>query len=223
LLGIPVHGVVTPGLDGRFRPFDDDDRTAGLVALRRFGIEPPYLLSVATLEPRKNVEALVRAFLSLRRRNQLPDCRLVLAGAHGWHDKRLLNLLRDVRDHGVILPGFLPDALMPALYACAKALVCASIYEGFGMPVLEARACGTPVVVSDTPELREAGGAHAVFVEPTVSGIRHGLMRAMKLPRAIEPGLAERHSWRRQSQLLAALMTRRAQPRQFTNALDAPR
>ncbi|MFI4930680.1 MAG: glycosyltransferase family 4 protein [Burkholderiales bacterium] len=223
LLGIAVHGVVTPGLHRRYCPLEQADHPAARVALLRLGIKPPYLLSVATLEPRKNVEALVQAFLSLRRRDELPDCSLVLAGARGWHDKRLMNWLRSARDDGVILPGYVPDALMPALYGFAMALVCPSIYEGFGMPVLEARACGTRVVVSDTPELREAGGAHAVLIQPTVSGIRSGLQRAMTLAPQIEPGLTERHSWRHQAQLLAALMTRRSTPLRFANALDAPR
>lgn len=223
LLGIPVQGVVSPGLDSRYRPLDEADRPAALAALRRLGIEPPYLLSVATLEPRKNVEALYRAFIDLRRRDELPDCRLVLAGARGWQDERLMDELHAARGDGVVLPGFVPDELMPALYGCAKALVCPSLYEGFGMPVLEARACGTRVVVSDTPELREAGGAHALFIQPTVAGIRAGLQRAMKLSPQIEPGLTQRHSWRRQAQLLAALMTRRTAPRQFASAVNAPR
>ena len=223
LLGIAVHGVVTPGLHRRYHPLDEADQPAALVALLRLGIKPPYLLSVATLEPRKNVEALVQAFLSLRRRNELPECSLVLAGAGGWHDERLMSRLRDARDDGVILPGYVPDALMPALYGFAQALVCPSIYEGFGMPVLEARACGTRVVVSDTPELREAGGAHAVFIEPTVSAIRSGLQRAMTLAPQPEPGLAERHSWRHQAQLLAALLMSRPAPLRFASALDAPR
>lgn len=223
LLGIVVNGVVTPGLDRRYQPLAEADHPAARVALLRLGIKPPYLLSVATLEPRKNVEALVQAFISLRRHNELPECSLVLAGARGWRDDRLLRRLRAARGDGVILPGYVPDALMPALYGFAEALVCPSLYEGFGMPVLEARACGTRVVVSDTPELREAGGAHAVLIQPTVSGIRGGLQRAMALAPQVEPGLTERHSWRQQAQLLAALMTRCSAPLRFASALDAPR
>ena len=209
-LGVPVQGVVTPGLHAQFRPLPESERPAALAALRELGIEPPYLLSVATLEPRKNVEALFRAFVELRRHDELPACQLVLAGARGWHDEALLGEMRAAHGEGVVLPGFVPDALMPALYGCAQALVCPSHYEGFGMPVLEARACGTRVVVTDIPELRESGGAHALLIQPTPAGIRGGLQRAMKLTPHEEPGLTERHSWRRQAQLLAALMTRRS-------------
>jgi glycosyltransferase involved in cell wall biosynthesis len=225
LLGVPVQGVVTPGLGEQFRPLADAERPAVLAALRNRGIVPPYLLSVATLEPRKNVELLFRAFVELRRAGELPGCRLVLAGARGWRNDALLRELRAARGEGVVLPGFVPDVLMPALYACAQALVCPSLYEGFGMPVLEARACGTRVVVSDTPELRESGGPHALVIEPSLAGIRDGLRRAMTLPPLIEPGLAQRHSWQHHAALLAALMTRRtpAQRRaRTTPAVDHP-
>lgn len=206
-LGVPVQGVVTPGLEARFRPLAAAEHAPALAALRAFGITPPYLLSVATLEPRKNVEALFRAFVALRRAGELSDCRLVLAGARGWKNEALTRELRAAAGDGVVMPGYVPDALMPALYACAQALVCPSRYEGYGMPVLEARACGTRVVVSDTPELRESGGAHAVVVEPGDAGLRDGLRRAVTLAPLVESGLAERHAWRRQAALLAVLIT----------------
>lgn len=223
LLGVPVQGVVTPGLAAQYRPLDEARRPAALAALRKLGIEPPYLLSVATLEPRKNVAALFRAFVALRRRGELPDCRLVLAGARGWRDDALRAELKAARADGVVVPGFVPDALMPALYGCAQALLCPSRYEGYGMPVLEARACGTRVVVTDIPELRESGGAHAVLIEPSEAGIRAGLQRAMTLAPRPEPGLTERHAWRRQAQLLAALMTRRRSGQRVPTVATAPR
>jgi glycosyltransferase involved in cell wall biosynthesis len=207
-LGVPVDGVVTPGLEPRYRPLAASERPAALAGLARLGIEPPYLLSVGTLEPRKNVEALFRTYLALRRKGELAGCRLVLAGARGWKNDALLRELQAAGDEGVVLPGHVPDALMPALYACAQALVCPSRYEGYGMPVLEARACGTRVVVSDTPELRESGGAHAVVLGPGSAGLRNGLRRAVRLAPLVESGLTERHAWTRQAALLAALMTR---------------
>jgi len=206
LLDLPVHGVVTPGLDPRLRPLAEHERAAALAALARLGIVPPYLLSVATLEPRKNVEALYRAFRDLRRAGELGDCRLVLAGARGWHNAALRREHEAAAADGVVLPGYVPDALMPALYGCARALVCVSRYEGFGMPVLEARACGTPVVVTDTPELREAGGAAAIVVAPDAAGLREGLRRALRAPAPVEPDLAARHAWRDRAEQLATLM-----------------
>ena len=112
LLGQVVQGVVTPGLGAQYRPLADKERPAALAALRSLGIEPPYLLSVATLEPRKNVELLFRSFVAMRQRDELPpDCRLVLAGARGWQDAALLDEMRAAQADGVVLPGFVPDAL----------------------------------------------------------------------------------------------------------------
>lgn len=204
LLRLPVHGVVPPGLSEAYRPSAPDERAAALIALAGLGITPPYLLSVATLEPRKNVDLLFRAFVDLKRRGELADYRLVLVGARGWRNQALARELRDARGEGVVLAGFVPETLMPALYAQAQALVCASRYEGFGMPVLEARACGTRVLIADTPELREAGGAHAIVCEPSFDGLREGLRQAVALPSLVEPGLLERSSWRRRAALLAA-------------------
>jgi len=209
-LGVAVDDVVLPGVHGRFRPSAADDALAH-EALRALGIAQPYLLSVATLEPRKNVQALLRAFVAARHAGELAAHRLVLVGARGWRNDALERELHAARDDGVLVPGYIGDALMPALYAGADALVCASLYEGFGMPVLEARACGTRVVVSDIPELREAGGMNAVVVAPTVDGVREGLRRALSRPRAIDDALvARRHDWRRSAQRLADALHRAA-------------
>jgi glycosyltransferase involved in cell wall biosynthesis len=108
--------------------------------------------------------------------------------------------------------GYVPDRLLPTLYANAEMFVMPSVYEGFGMPVLEARACGARVVVSDTPELREAGGPHAVAVEPTKAGIREGIRRALRSPRIREVSLAREHSWSQAAAQLLAV---------FQSALDA--
>lgn len=217
-LQLAVHGVVLPGLTEAYRPPTPAERQAGLDALAALGVRPPYLLSVATLEPRKNVELLFRAFVDLKRRSKLPGFSLVLAGARGWQDQTLAHTLADASAEGVVLPGFVPDALMPALYANAQALVCPSRYEGFGMPVLEARACGTRVVIANSPELREAGGKHAVVVEPSFAGVREGLRLAERLAPLLEPELAEHNSWRQRAALLAALMLPRSDPASSSRA-----
>jgi glycosyltransferase involved in cell wall biosynthesis len=124
--------------------------------LAAHGIPPRYLLFVGTLEPRKNVPDLIAAHRMLRREepNTPP---LVLAGARGWGDL-------DFNPDDVVWPGYLAQADLRAVTAGAVALILPSRYEGFGLPALEALACGIPVVVSDIPVLREVTGGLAQYV-----------------------------------------------------------
>jgi glycosyltransferase involved in cell wall biosynthesis len=124
--------------------------------LETHGIPPRYLLFVGTLEPRKNVPVLIAAHALLRREepNTPP---LVLAGAAGWGDV-------EFNPDDVVWPGYLPQDDLRALTAGAAALVLPSRYEGFGLPALEALACGVPVVASDIPVLREVTGGLAQYV-----------------------------------------------------------
>ena len=136
---------------------------------RRLGIPSgPYVLSVATLEPRKNLAALVKAFTLAAGDPQLSDFHLVLVGAEGWKNEALSQLLASSRAKAapITLTGFVPDEDLAALYSGAEAFVYPSFYEGFGLPVLEAMSCGIPVVTSDTPALQEVGGGAALTVSP---------------------------------------------------------
>lgn len=154
--------VVRPGVDESFRLLTEAERNAAAAMLMAdHGIRPPYLLAVGTLEPRKNLRALFDAWNLLRSSGRLGAHQLVIVGARGWQDPGFAATLKASHADGVRLPGFIPERDLPAFYSLADVLVCPSSYEGFGMPVLEARACGTPVVVADVPELREAGGPDA--------------------------------------------------------------
>ena len=213
--GVAAADVVLPGLDARYTPAAS---AQGLQGLQALGITRPYLLSVATLEPRKRVRTLLQAYLALRRAGELPAHRLVLVGARGWRDASLEAELQAARDDGVLVAGYVSDELMPALYANADALVCASVYEGFGMPVLEARACGARVIVSDVPELREAGGSQAIVVAPTpdalaretlrtaLDGVRDDIWSSLRAARPQDACLAHRHAWQHSVRRLAAAL-----------------
>lgn len=174
--------VVRPGVDVQFRSASADAISAMRDSL---DVPGPYLLSVSTLEPRKNLLKLIAAFMAMRRAGELPGIALVLVGQSGWKNDSLLAAVSEARGLGVDirLTGHVPDALLPALYAGAEAVVMPSVYEGFGLPILEARMCGARVVASDMPETREAGGPDVTYVAPTVAGIQAGIRHALSLPR----------------------------------------
>jgi len=173
------------------------------MVLQHHGLTKPYLLGVGTLEPRKGLHRLVPAFVSLFEEGHLKNHHLVLAGDRGWKDGAIAQL---IRSHESIRPiGFVDDDSLAALYTGAEALVFPSSYEGFGMPVLEARACGTPVVTTDIPELREAGGDGAIYVAPTVEGVRGGIMQAVQAGRRIPINRAE-YTWQSSAAIFAEVL-----------------
>lgn len=127
----------------------------------RYRLPTRFVLFVGTLEPRKNVASLLRAL------DASPDLVLVIAGRHGWFVRELLAQLARARCRPrVHLLGEVPDQDLPALYSAARVFAYPSLYEGFGLPVLEAMACGTPVVCSNTSSLPEVASDAAQFVAP---------------------------------------------------------
>ena len=163
--GVPADKVtvVYEAADGRFRP----QHPEAVRAVRlRHGLPERYVLYVGTIEPRKNLVRLLEAFEPLRSRG-LVDA-LVIVGRRGWLTGPFFDALKrsSVKDC-VILPGFVSDADLPAVMAGAAALALPSEFEGFGLPIVEAMACGTPVVCSGTSSLPEVAGDAALLVDPT--------------------------------------------------------
>jgi glycosyltransferase involved in cell wall biosynthesis len=149
-----VH-VVHPGLDERFAPAGGSSN----------GGRPPYLLSVATEEPRKDIPTLLEAFAILKRRGF--EGGLELAGGPGLDSSRIVETIdRLGLERDVARKGYVSASDLPVLYRNARALVSPSLWEGFGLPVLEAMASGTVPVVSDIPAHREVAEGAAVFVPP---------------------------------------------------------
>jgi glycosyltransferase involved in cell wall biosynthesis len=199
--------VVRPGLDGRFFESAPDLSNDDLSAL---GIKSPYLLCVATLEPRKNLENAYRAFIALRERGLLRDHRFVVAGPNGWVNSKFERVLNDAVGAGtVVRTGYVPDELLPRLYAHADLVMVPSLYEGFGMPALEARACGARLLVSGIPELEEAAGPWATRVEPTIEGISKGIVQALASTHVPESAneLREEFSWSKSALRLASILS----------------
>jgi glycosyltransferase involved in cell wall biosynthesis len=200
--------VVPPGISGVFRPGDPVAIERTLVSL---GITRPYFLAVGTWEPRKNLDLIVRVFREMQWEGEFRDYHLVLVGGGGWKDKRLRALLHSgtkaPKGRSVIPLGFVPDDQLAQLYSGCQALVFPSRYEGFGIPVLEARACGAAVVASDLPELREAGGDSALYIEPTPQGLREGLRRVITHPPMSPAAPHILPSWRASAEKMASYLT----------------
>ncbi|MEW6553627.1 MAG: glycosyltransferase family 1 protein [Actinomycetota bacterium] len=132
--------------------------------LARHGLKPGYILFVGTVEPRKNLHRLVRAYEAFSAEEKRKSGELVLVGAPGWMGRRELS--RILSQAGVRWLGFLPQRELEAVYRGATIFVYPSVYEGFGLPVLEAMARGIPVVTSDSSSLREVGEGAALLVDP---------------------------------------------------------
>ena len=166
LLGVAEDkvDVIPCGVDEDFRPVDRQEQ---LIELRkRHGLPPRMLLFVGTIEPRKNLTTLLRSYALLREWIQPPP--LVIAGAKGWQHEEVFSLAQELELLDELLfPGFIPRDELPLWYNAADLFVYPSLYEGFGLPPLEAMACGTPVVTSNTSSLPEVVGDSGLLVDPT--------------------------------------------------------
>lgn len=149
-------------------------------AAARFGITKPYLLFVGTIEPRKNLERLLLAFERLKNEAAIPH-QLVLAGGAGWRNDAIHRLAETMKHReDVVFTGFVTDAEKNALYRNADLFVFPSLYEGFGLPPLEAMQQGCPVVCTDAASLPEVVGNAAVLADPySASSIAEGIFRVL--------------------------------------------
>ena len=177
LLGVDAAriDVVYPGVGPQYTPVTDE---AQLQAVRdRFAITGPFILALGTLEPRKNYVNLIRAFAALHTSAQLPH-RLVIAGGRGWLYQSIFDTVTQLGlQRQVQFLGYVDEADLPTLYSLADAFAFPSRYEGFGIPVIEAMACGTPVVTANNSSLPEAAGDAALLID---AGDVDGLAQAMQ-------------------------------------------
>ncbi|MFP4394890.1 MAG: glycosyltransferase family 4 protein [Anaerolineales bacterium] len=200
-----VH-VITHGVDPRFRPLPPEE-VARFRATQ--GLPERFILHMGTLEPRKNLVRLVQAFAQ----GAPSDVHLVLAGGRGWlYETIFAEVARWGVQDRVHFPGYVPAETQALWYNAADLFAYVSIYEGFGLPVLEALACGTPTVASATTSLPEAAGDAALTVPPDdVAAIAAGLARlladdALRAElRARGLAHAARFSWETTAQRTAAL------------------
>lgn len=171
VLGIPPERIFVTPFAAAKEVFYREESAGRIETVKaRYGIPAgPYLLSLGTLEPRKNLVHLLKGFHRLLREDKGGEARLVLVGATGWKSDPVFAMLQahpDLRAR-VVLAGYVPDEDLAALYSGARAFVYPSLYEGFGLPVLEAMQCGTPVITSDSTSLPEVVGDAGLCVPPT--------------------------------------------------------
>jgi len=193
-----VHEAAAP----HFRP----PSTAQVELARlRYGLPERYVLHVGTIEPRKNLVRLVDAIQRVRAR--LPEIRLVVVGKRGWLYGDFFQQVAGLPDDAVIVPGYVPDGDLPAVYGGATLCAVPSLYEGVGLPILEAMACGTPVACSRTSSLPEIGGDAPAYFEPTDTESIAAVMLSVLLDHQArqemsELGIAQsaRFSWARAAQ-----------------------
>ena len=142
--------VVYEGVSEQFKP--------GL------GVSEDFILAVSTLEPRKNFTRIIEAYVALRNKKKT-NHRLVIVGKKGWLYEDILDVSREFRDD-IVFTGYVSEAELIRLFQTARCFVYASMYEGFGLPILEAMACGCPVITSNTSSMPEVAGKAALLVNP---------------------------------------------------------
>ena len=155
--------VLYSGVDPRFRPVESGEAITAVRQRYNLG-DVPYILAVGTVQPRKNYQMLIRAFAPLAGK-----CthNLIIAGGKGWlYDEMMAEVGRQGLDGRVHFIGFVADDDLPALYSGAALYVFPSLYEGFGLPLLEAMGCGVPILTSDASSLPEVAGNAAVQLSP---------------------------------------------------------
>ena len=169
--------VASPGVSKRFHPRDKQSSQAEIV--RRFRIASPFLLYVGRIQARKNIPRLVEAFARVKRSAR--DLRLVIVGKQDWQSKDLTSIVRQFGlEDSVVFPGYLSDEDLPILYSAAEAFVFPSVFEGFGLPVVEAMASALPVVTSRGSSLEEIATDAAVLVDPgSVDSIADGIEQVL--------------------------------------------
>jgi len=158
--------VIPEGCDPRFVPTTDFSRLSQVQ--RRYSLPAQYILFLGTLEPRKNLPTLLQAFAYLWQRKAIdPAWRLVLAGARGWREESIFRTIKSLKlEDAVCLPGFIAEQDLPDVYRGAALFVFPSLYEGFGLPVVEAMGSGVPVITSNTSALPEVAGDAALLIDP---------------------------------------------------------
>ncbi|MBN1679051.1 MAG: glycosyltransferase family 4 protein [Anaerolineae bacterium] len=204
--------VLLSGVTARFRPVADEQMR--LAVCQRYTIpDNPYIFSIGTVQPRKNYTRLIQALLALG--PGFKDIHVVIAGGRGWLDDPIYRTVEETgladRVHFI---GFADDDDLPVLYSGAACLAYPSLYEGFGFPILEAMACGTPVVTSTVSSMPEVAGDATLLIDPYDVDALAGALRRLLSDSGLRDDLAERgfkqaakFTWEQSAQHLRQIYT----------------
>jgi len=205
--------VVYAGVEERFQRVSDTEVLAAVRA--RYQLPKRFVLGLGTLQPRKNFPRLIEAHAQVRKKTG-EGIGLVIAGGPGWMSEDIFYRMQELGiQDSVRLPGYVADEDLPALYSLADVFAFPSLYEGFGLPPLEAMACGTPVVASDVSSLPEVMGDAALMVNPyDVAALAEGIerllsdapLRALCIQRGLDQ--ARQFTWKRSAAKLLQVYQR---------------
>ncbi|MBN1921115.1 MAG: glycosyltransferase family 4 protein [Anaerolineae bacterium] len=202
--------VVYPGYETDLHRIEDPETLAQVHM--RYGLDRPYILFLGRIQPRKNLARLIAAFGNVLKRH--PELLLVLAGPPGWFAETIRTRARELGlERHVVFPGYIAMEDKAALLSGARLFAFPSLYEGFGFPVLEAQACGVPVLTATTSSLPEVAGEGALLVDPLdTEAIEAGLSRLLEEPALRQTLIAHgtrnlvRFSWEQAAQQTAAIL-----------------
>jgi len=202
-----VHRIY-PGRNENFH-FSKD---AGVLV--KHGLSKPYFLFVGTIEPRKNLLVLLEAFRLFKERKSA-DVQLVIVGGVGWKSKEFFAALEHHPFKAdIVRPGFVQTIDLPVIYSSAIAFVYPSKYEGFGLPILEAASCGTPIITANNSSLAEAGGPGALYCRSGDSVALASRLEALHADQDLRDDLsskclvhAEQFTWDRFAEEILALLS----------------
>lgn len=166
--------------------YQSTDKHVNQQVRNRYGVpDAPYILSLCTLEPRKNIDQAIRAFVQLVKQENIPHLNLVLVGVQGWKFEKIFDTINasEAIKKRIYITGFMADEDLAAMYSDALMFVFPSFYEGFGLPPLEAMQCGVPVITSNTSSLPEVVGNAGIMISPTdMDGLCQAMLSVYKSP-----------------------------------------
>ena len=181
VLGVNAENIdiISPGVDyDVFNARINDEMKRKIK--QKYDLPDEYILYLGTLEPRKNISSLIKAFIKLKKEKKISE-KLVIAGKKGWLFSEIFDLIKSLDlENEVILTDYVDESDKPAIYQNAKLFVFPSLYEGFGMPILEAMAAGIPVITSNTSAMPEVAGDAAILVNPlSIEEISEAMLEVM--------------------------------------------